>query len=147
MRCQSQPGAASVKRDPKKSPSPEPTWADFSVTGAEHPKLGPAMPQLRLAALVFALLLVGAPFASAQTCTTSWTAAAGGSWSTPGNWSAGVPTASSTACITLDGTYTVTGPTTTIAINALVLGGSSGIQAFSTGRTDTSGRGRSPMWA
>jgi len=90
--------------------------------------------RLQLAAFASLLLVLGAPLTSAQTCTTSWTAAAGGSWSTPGNWSAGTPTASSTACITLSGTYTVTSPTSALAVNELVIGGSSGTQTLAISR-------------
>src|ERR1700677_1272059 len=52
---------------------------------------------------------VGVEQAQAATpaCTDTWTNTAGGDWSTPGNWSAGVPGSSDVACITTPGTYTV----------------------------------------
>src|SRR5262249_47933235 len=47
--------------------------------------------------------------ANAAGCTNTWTNTAGGSWSTASNWSKGtVPTSSDEACITTNGTYTVT---------------------------------------
>lgn len=54
-------------------------------------------------------------------CTDTWTNAAGGDWSAPGNWSAGLPTTSSDVCITTPGSYTVT-VEGTVAIDALVVG-------------------------
>ena len=55
---------------------------------------------------VLATLVALAP--DAQTCSTSWTNAAGGAWSDAGSWDNGVPTSTSDACITLDATYAVT---------------------------------------
>ncbi len=88
----------------------------------------PLMPRLLLAVLL-ALL---APAALAQTCTTSWTNPAGGAWETGTNWSAGVPTNASTACITLAGTYTVSQSSADRAIAGLVVGGAGGTQTLTT---------------
>ena len=64
-----------------------------------------------LAALVLlsalAQALIAAPRADAAACTTSWTNASGGRWTTASNWSAGVPDANDVACIQLAGTYHV----------------------------------------
>lgn len=86
----------------------------------------------RFYALCLALvaLLVAAPAAFAQTCTTSWTNASGGAWETAANWSNGVPQASSVACITLDGTYTVSTSSADRALAGLVVGGSTGTQTL-----------------
>ncbi len=48
------------------------------------------------------------PLASAVGCDTSWVSAASGNWNTSANWTAGVPTSSTNACITVTGSYTVT---------------------------------------
>src|SRR5215475_8459351 len=61
----------------------------------------------------------------------SWTNAAGGLWSTPGNWSTNsVPGPSDRALITLSGTYTVT-LDANASVAALVLGAGSGQQTLS----------------
>lgn len=81
----------------------------------------------------FALLAaacLAAP-ALAQTCTTEWAAPVSGAWENAANWTAGVPSGG-TACITVTGTYTVTGNTTDKAIGGLVLGGESGTQTLQT---------------
>ena len=84
----------------------------------------------RLLVLLVTLL---APAALAQPCTTSWTDAAGGAWADGSKWDNGVPTATSVACITLDGTYTVTvGGITT---DVLRLGAASGTQTLVAGGT------------
>jgi hypothetical protein len=77
-------------------------------------------------ALCFAL---AAPLAQAQDCTTEWGQAASGAWGTASNWTAGVPTAASVACITRPGTYTVTVSATATA-GRLEVGGSSGTQTL-----------------
>lgn len=59
-----------------------------------------------------------------------WTNGAGGNWSDGANWSTGsAPTASNTAYVTLDGTYTVT-LDADAAAGGLVLGGGSGTQTL-----------------
>ncbi|HEX9951751.1 MAG TPA: hypothetical protein VGB53_08290, partial [Rubricoccaceae bacterium] len=85
--------------------------------------------------LLAALLALFAPAARAQTCTTTWTNAAGGAWETATNWTNGVPGASSTACITLAGTYTVAQSSADRTIAGLVLGGTSGTQTLTTFNT------------
>jgi hypothetical protein len=61
----------------------------------------------------------------------SWTAAGGGNWSNPANWSGGVlPGAADTVFITLAGTYTVNVDVNdTVAF--LIVGGGSGVQTLS----------------
>jgi hypothetical protein len=73
-----------------------------------------------------------------EECTDSWTNTAGGSWFTPGNWSKGAPPGpEDNACITANGTYTVTmtqtGATGTVEVNSLTLGGASGTQTLAVG--------------
>ncbi|HEX8385777.1 MAG TPA: hypothetical protein VF576_06315, partial [Rubricoccaceae bacterium] len=82
--------------------------------------------------LFAALVALLAPAVHAQTCTTSWTNAAGGSWETPTNWSDGVPDSGDTACITLAGTYTVSQSSSDRAVAGLVVGGGSGVQTLTT---------------
>ena len=84
----------------------------------------------RLLVLLVTLL---APAALAQPCTTSWTDAAGGAWADGSKWDNGVPTATSVACITLDGTYTVTAGG--ITADVLRLGAASGTQTLIAGGT------------
>ena len=78
-----------------------------------------------------------APAAHASGCTDSWTNAEGGSWFTPGNWSKNAPpTSEEEACITTNGTYTVTLTQTsggTIGVKALTIGGTSGVQTLAVG--------------
>ncbi len=66
----------------------------------------------------------------------SWTNTAGGSWFTPGNWSNNAPPKSGEeACITANGTYTVTMTQTseTVSLAALTVGGTSGTQTLVVG--------------
>ncbi len=79
-----------------------------------------------------ALVALFAPAALAQTCTTSWTNAAGGAWETATNWSDGLPDAVDTACITLAGTYTVATDRTDRTVAGLIVGGASGAQTLTT---------------
>ncbi|MEM1115210.1 MAG: hypothetical protein AAF845_03295 [Bacteroidota bacterium] len=83
---------------------------------------------MRLLLLAALGLALAAP-ASAQTCTTSWAAADDGDWSEAANWTAGVPEAGDTACITEAGTYTVTLDQRQ-ALAGLVVGGASGTQTL-----------------
>ena len=88
---------------------------------------------LRLALFSLALGLV--PSATAQTCTTEWTDAAGGDWTDAGKWSSGVPGVGDDACITLAGTYTVTlTGGGTVTLNSLTVGGASGTQTLRSTR-------------
>jgi hypothetical protein len=54
-----------------------------------------------------AVALVGAPQAHAAACTTTWTNALGGRWTTASNWDNGVPDSSDVACVQLAGNYQV----------------------------------------
>ncbi len=83
----------------------------------------------RLIPLALAAVLLAAG-ARAQTCTTSWTNAAGGLWTDAANWSDGVPDPGDTACITLAGTYTVDATADNRTVAGLVVGGASGTQTL-----------------
>jgi hypothetical protein len=64
-------------------------------------------------------------------CTDTFTNAAGGSWSTGANWSKGkAPTSEEEACITENGTYTVTLSASSASVASLTVGGSSGTQTL-----------------
>jgi hypothetical protein len=101
------------------------------------PTTGAAVRGAFAAALIGGLLALAplaqgrlAPRHGLDSCTRSWAGAASGSWSDPSMWSpAGVPTASDDVCITLDGTYTVTG-TGSLSAASLTLGGASGTQTL-----------------
>jgi hypothetical protein len=89
-------------------------------------------PSVLLLALGLALC---APVALAQDCTTSWASPVDGNWSDGSNWTAGAPTSSSVACITVSGTYTVTaGPynPSEASVSSLVLGGETGTQTLAS---------------
>ena len=92
-------------------------------------------PARRLAGAL-ALLLLASPLTRAQACTTTWTNATGGAWNDAANWSgAAIPGPTDDACVTLDGTYTVTHTAgNAIAVNSLTLGAASGTQTLSTTR-------------
>ena len=87
---------------------------------------------------LFALLSVWALSASAQVsvCSVTWSNASGGLWNDGANWDTGtVPTDTDDACITLDGTYTVTNTTGAgIDVNSLTVGASSGTQTLQSSR-------------
>ncbi len=85
---------------------------------------------MRTLALLLLAALAGP--ALAQTCTSSWTNPSGGVWEDPGNWDGFVPGPGSTACITLDGTYTVSQNSDDRVITGLVVGGASGTQTLTT---------------
>jgi len=68
--------------------------------------------------------------ASAASCTTSWKSAVDGDWSVASNWSNGVPSSSSIACIAVAGTYTVTVQQIGNFVKSLVLGVASGTQTL-----------------
>ncbi len=90
------------------------------------------MPRLLLAIALAAIL---APAALAQTCTTSWASATGGSWDDPTNWTNGVPgsaTGGSAPCITIAGTYTVEAGGADRSFASLTLGSTSGAQTLTT---------------
>jgi fibronectin-binding autotransporter adhesin len=74
--------------------------------------------------------------ARASGCTDSWTNTAGGSWFTGSNWSNGTaPTSKDEACITANGTYTVTmtQSSETVSVRSLTVGGTSGMQTLAVG--------------
>ena len=89
---------------------------------------------LVLAVIAATLLAAGSdsPASADPTCTDSWTNAAGGAWSNPGNWSSGVPTPTSQVCITLAGTYAVeiTAADGTETVAGFAIGGASGTQTL-----------------
>lgn len=88
------------------------------------------------------------PGAVAQTCTTSWAAPDDGLWTEAANWTGGVPTPSSVACITVPGTYTVTVPQfVTVSANSLHLGGEAGTQTLFSRGTINLGAGPSVIGA
>src|SRR5262249_30762004 len=86
------------------------SWG-MSMRGTKT-SLRPMASALASAVLVTTFLLAPLPAetsagAAGPPCSTSWTNPAGGDWATPSNWSAGVPTSTSDACVRLGGTYTV----------------------------------------
>ena len=91
-----------------------------------------------MAVAIGALVLAGATIGiatstladAAVTCSTSWKAATSGDWFVAANWSHGVPTSSSDACVGVAGTYsvTVTGPGN--VAKSLTLGAGSGVQTL-----------------
>jgi hypothetical protein len=83
--------------------------------------------------VVIGLSVFAPSSAHASGCTDSWTNTAGGSWFTPGNWSKGtVPGSEDEACVTANGTYTVTMAETagTVSVRSLTIGGTSGTQTL-----------------
>ena len=63
--------------------------------------------------------------------TRTWTNAAGGSWTTPANWSAaGVPTAADDVVFSAAGSYTVSLPRASYVLNSLTVGTSSALLAL-----------------
>jgi fibronectin-binding autotransporter adhesin len=87
-----------------------------------------------VAAIVGLAVLVPSP-AHAAGCTDEWTNTAGGSWFTGSNWSKNAPPSSEEdACITANGTYTVTmTQTSTVTVHSLTVGGTSGTQTLMVG--------------
>jgi fibronectin-binding autotransporter adhesin len=73
--------------------------------------------------------------AHAQSCQDSWTNTAGGSWFEGSNWSnKAPPTSTEEACITANGTYTVTLTSGgSVTVKSLTLGGESGTQSLVLG--------------
>ncbi len=87
-------------------------------------------------ATIIALSLLAPAYAHASGCTDSWKNAESGSWFTGSNWSNGAPpTSEEEACITVNGTYTVTMTQNsgTVSVQSLTVGGSSGTQTLSVG--------------
>ncbi len=92
-------------------------------------------------ALATAVMIVGlAALAPARAhaisgCGDSWTNTAGGSWFEGSNWSKGAaPTSEESACITAEGTYTVTmTQTSPVTVGSLTVGGASGKQKLVVG--------------
>src|SRR5580692_5937373 len=80
---------------------------------------------------VLALVLWAPSAAHASGCSDTFTNTAGGSWSTGSNWSKKAPpTSEEEACITENGTYTVTLSATSVSVASLTIGGSSGTQTL-----------------
>jgi hypothetical protein len=89
-------------------------------------------------ATIVGLSVLAPSAAHAAGCSDSWTNTAGGSWFTGSNWSTGAPpTSTEEACITANGTYTVTmtqtSTTGTVAVHSLMIGGESGTQTLTVG--------------
>jgi hypothetical protein len=87
-------------------------------------------------ALAVGLAALAPAPAHASGCEDSWTNVTGGSWFEGGNWSKGAPpSAKEEACITANGTYTVTMTQTsgTVSVKALTVGGSAGKQTLVVG--------------
>jgi hypothetical protein len=88
---------------------------------------------LALAGAFAAVLLppgsIASPSGEAEACSTAWASAVAGSWADAAKWTNGVPDSAKTACITVDGTYTVTvnGDAST---QGLTLGGAAGTQTL-----------------
>ncbi|MEM6327027.1 MAG: hypothetical protein AAF791_07915, partial [Bacteroidota bacterium] len=94
--------------------------------------------------LLLAALLFSVSPSVAQTCTVSWASATSGDWNDASRWTPNqVPGAADVACITVDGTYTVTLASGSPSVQDLVLGGANGTQtlvlnrAFAVGQTAT----------
>ena len=82
-------------------------------------------------ATIIALSVWAPSAAHASGCTDTFTNAVGGSWSTGSNWSTGkAPTSTDEACITENGTYTVTLSASSASVKSLTIGGSSGTQTL-----------------
>ncbi|HXA53283.1 MAG TPA: hypothetical protein VNV37_00255, partial [Solirubrobacteraceae bacterium] len=82
-------------------------------------------------AAVLALAMWAPSAAHASGCTDTFTNTAGGSWSVGSNWSKKAPpTSEEEACITENGTYTVTLSATSVSVGSLTIGGSSGTQTL-----------------
>jgi hypothetical protein len=82
-------------------------------------------------AAALALALWAPSAAHASGCTDTFTNTAGGSWSTAANWSKKAPpTSEEEACITENGTYTVTLSATSASVASLTVGGGSGTQTL-----------------
>jgi hypothetical protein len=89
-------------------------------------------------ALTIGLSALAPAAAHASGCTDSWTNTAGGNWFTGSNWSKNAPpTEAEEACITANGTYTVTmtqtSTTSTVSVRSLTVGGESGTQTLAVG--------------
>ena len=85
---------------------------------------------MAIAAII--VLSIWAPSAAhASGCTDTFTNTAGGSWSTSANWSKKAPpTSEEEACITENGTYTVTLSAASASVKSLTIGASSGTQTL-----------------
>jgi hypothetical protein len=75
-------------------------------------------------------LFAASAAAATPSCNDNWSNASGGSWSTPGNWTDGVPSGTTKACIKLAGTYTVDLSGAGSADTLLVGGAKSGTQTM-----------------
>ncbi len=90
---------------------------------------------LAIAAMI-GLSALATSSAHASGCSDSWTNTAGGSWFEGSNWSNGkAPTSEEEACITAEGTYTVTmtQESGTVSVKSLTVGGASGKQTLVVG--------------
>jgi fibronectin-binding autotransporter adhesin len=99
------------------------------MTGRSSSLLRPRACALAVASIVLLFALGGV--ADAATCGDYWKGPNGGDWSTPGNWTAGVPTTASNVCI--DNTYTsgsyqvdIDTYNPALVANSITVGGSAG---------------------
>ncbi len=87
-------------------------------------------------AVVILLCVLSPGVARASGCTDSWTNTAGGNWFVGSNWSKEAPPGpEEEACITAEGTYTVTMTQTsgTVSVHSLTVGAGSGTQTLVVG--------------
>jgi hypothetical protein len=83
-------------------------------------------------AAIIGLSILAPSAAHASGCTDTFTNTAGGSWSAGSNWSKKAPpTSEEEACISENGTYTVTLSAVSASVKSLTIGGSSGTQTLS----------------
>ncbi len=95
----------------------------------QHVRLVSVSPR-RVVAVVGLLLAAALLFAPARalaaTCDTSWATATSGLWSDAADWTNGVPTPTSNACIQVPGSYTVTLNGSGASVNSITIGNTSG---------------------
>jgi hypothetical protein len=110
--------------------------AASSLQGTKYGLRIATVASILAAALTLAALAPVAAHASG--CTDTWTNTAGGNWFTASNWSKEAPPGpEDEACITAEGTYTVTMTQTSgtgaVTVRALTVGGTSGTQTLAVG--------------
>lgn len=64
--------------------------------------------------------------AAVRACDHEWAAAVNGDWDVAENWVGGVPVAGADVCITVEGSYSVTVPSSTEAVRSVEVDGGSG---------------------
>jgi hypothetical protein len=91
---------------------------------------------LAVGAVALGLGFIGVgPAHASGGCTDSWMNASGGTWDTPANWSAGIPTSTSSVCISAAGTYTVVVGNETISVANLTVGGTGSTATLQIGNS------------